>query len=74
MPGSIYRVVVEALRTSEPLTVSAALIRSKEQVTANKVMLKKGEITEILLMVIYHLCLHVMIMLMVIVALMVKIH
>ncbi|XP_045132663.1 CD109 antigen-like [Portunus trituberculatus] len=49
VPGSVYRVVVEALRVSEPLTVSAALIRSSEQITTNKVTLKKGEISEILL-------------------------
>lgn len=49
VPGSVYRVVVEALRVSEPLTVTAALIRSDEQVTANKVTLKKGERSEVLL-------------------------
>ncbi|XP_050703023.1 CD109 antigen-like, partial [Eriocheir sinensis] len=49
VPGAVYRIVVEALRTSEPLTISAALIRSQEQVSASKVTLKKGEISEILL-------------------------
>lgn len=51
VPGSVYRVAVEALRTSQLLTVRAALVHAGEQVASGKVALQPGHISEILLKV-----------------------
>nr|XP_045602144.1 CD109 antigen-like [Procambarus clarkii] len=51
VPGSVYRVVVEALGPSHPLTVRAALAHDGRQVAFGKVFLQPKEISEILLKV-----------------------
>ncbi|KAK8743676.1 hypothetical protein OTU49_001204, partial [Cherax quadricarinatus] len=49
VPGSVYRVAVEALSTSQLLTIRASLLNTGEQVASDKVILHSGEISEILL-------------------------
>ncbi|XP_069194402.1 CD109 antigen isoform X2 [Procambarus clarkii] len=51
VPGSVYRVAVQALHTSQPLTVRAALGHAGQQVAAGKVVLQPHELSEILLQV-----------------------
>ncbi|XP_069981512.1 CD109 antigen [Penaeus vannamei] len=51
IPGSVYRVVVQAIHTSQPLAIRVGLALAGEQVAAGKASLKPGEIGEILMKV-----------------------
>ncbi|KAK4320554.1 hypothetical protein Pmani_008591 [Petrolisthes manimaculis] len=51
VPGSIYRIVIEALGVFQPLDVKAALVHSSEQVSSANTILQPRQLSEILLRV-----------------------